>query len=426
MRPSRPTPAAGRDAHTDTPAGAAPARVSRRELLGAGLLGLGGAAVGAATTALTASSRTETATSTSTVFGDQTVSPHGTHQAGVETAPQAVAAFVGYDLKATTDAAAAVRMLRLLSDDITRLTSGTGALADSESELAARPSNLTITLGFGAGLVALAGADRVPDWLAPLPEFGIDQLEARWSDGDLLIQVCADDPITVAHAVRVLGRDASSFVTPRWNQQGFRNANGAAPQGTTMRNLFGQVDGTQAIERDTDDFATTVWGEGRTGSPDWMAGGTSLVIRRIRMELDTWDEVTRAGREEAIGRNLTNGAPLTGTAEHDQPDLDAVNELGLPVISTAAHVRRAHMDDTLRIHRRPYNYEIVVGDDGRTESGLIFASYQANPVDQFVPLQQRLADADLLNIWTVPIGSSVFAIPPGFQEGGFVGDTLFA
>lgn len=405
-----------------------PSRISRRDLFGAGLLGLGGAAIGAAATGIaTGGGQADTtdATPGDAVFGQDTVSPYGAHQAGVETEPQAFASFVGYDLRDGVDAEAAVRMLRLLTDDIERLTSGDGALADSEPELAQRPSRLTITLGFGRALVELAGDDRVPSWLAPLPAFSVDQLQDRWTGGDFLIQVCADDPVTVAHAVRVLERDARSFVTLRWHQQGFRNANGAAPKGTTMRNLLGQVDGTQSIEPGTDDFRTTVWGEGRTGSPDWMAGGTSLVIRRIRMELDTWDQVTRAGREEAIGRTLDNGAPLTGNEEHDQPDLDAVNELGLPVINTAAHIRRAHMDDTLRIHRRPYNYQVLSGDDGNTEAGLIFAAYQANPVDQFVPLQQRIAEADLLNIWTIPIGSSVFAIPPGFQPGGYVGDTLF-
>ena len=31
----------------------------------------------------------------------------------------------------------------------------------------------------------------------------------------------------------------------------------------------------------------------------------------------------------------------------------------------------------------------------------------------------------MLNTWTVPIGSAVFAIPPGCESGGFIGDVLF-
>jgi dye decolorizing peroxidase len=44
---------------------------------------------------------------------------------------------------------------------------------------------------------------------------------------------------------------------------------------------------------------------------------------------------------------------------------------------------------------------------------------------QFVPVQQRLADLDLLNEWTTPIGSTVFAMPPGTESGEFIGATLF-
>lgn len=60
-----------------------------------------------------------------------------------------------------------------------------------------------------------------------------------------------------------------------------------------------------------------------------------------------------------------------------------------------------------------------------SNTGLIFASYQSDPVKQFVPIQRRLAQLDMLNTWTVPIGSAVFAIPPGCEVGGFIGDTLF-
>jgi dye decolorizing peroxidase len=44
---------------------------------------------------------------------------------------------------------------------------------------------------------------------------------------------------------------------------------------------------------------------------------------------------------------------------------------------------------------------------------------------QFVPIQRRLDELDMLNTWTVPVGSAVFAVPPGCAEGGFVGDVLF-
>ena len=53
------------------------------------------------------------------------------------------------------------------------------------------------------------------------------------------------------------------------------------------------------------------------------------------MHLDTWDELDRPGRENAVGRRLSDGAPLTGGSEESPADLAAVNELGFPVIDAA-------------------------------------------------------------------------------------------
>ncbi len=55
-----------------------------------------------------------------------------------------------------------------------------------------------------------------------------------------------------------------------------------------------------------------------------------------------------------------------------------------------------------------------------------WAAFMADPVRQFVPVQQRLADKDLLNLWTTPIGSAVFAILPGARDGELLGERLFA
>ncbi len=81
---------------------------------------------------------------------------------------------------------------------------------------------------------------------------------------------------------------------------------------------------------------------------------------------------------------------------------------------------------TERIFRRAYNYDERPRGADVSESGLIFVSFQADVERQFVPMQRRLDELDLLNEWTVPIGSAVFAIPPGCAEDGFIGDTLLS
>ncbi len=353
--------------------------------------------------------------------GASTVPFFGVHQAGVETPPPAFATYFAFDLKPDVDRAALARMMRVLSDDARRLMAGEPALADLEPELAARPANLAVTFGFGREFVRRANPTAVPTWLGSLPPLGIDRLEARWNDGDLLVAIGGDDAMTIAHAGRLIRRDTDRFASLRWRQAGFRRSYGTDPAGHTMRNLFGQVDGTVNPTPGTADFAKVVW----ASAPGWLAGGTSMVLRRIRMDLDNWDKVDRVGRENTIGRRLSDGAPITGERESDIPDLDAVDSIGFPVINSAAHVRRAHgATPEERFLRRPYTYDETPPEGQLSDVGLLFATFQADVNRQYVPVQRRLDEADLLNTWTTPVGSAVFAIPPGCAEGGFVGETL--
>lgn len=352
-------------------------------------------------------------------FGGETLACHGRHQAGIATAPAAHVRFTAYGLRPETDADALRRMFRVVTGDIEALTSGEGPLADPEPELAARPSRLAVTIGVGAGLVERIDPAKRPAWLGPLPAFARDRLGQGYDGGDLLVMVQADDPLPLAHAARMLHRDLARFAEPLWTQQGFRTARGAEPDGATMRNLMGQLDGTTNPAPGDGDFSGLVWLGPEAG---WLEGGSALVLRRIRMELDTWDMVDRPGREQTIGRRLSDGAPLgapSGAGEHTPVDFAARNELGLPLIPAAAHIRRARSEDPAeRILRRAVNY-----DDG-AEAGLLFACYQRDPLRQFVPIQRRLDEADLLNQWVTHTGSAVFAILPGFLPGEALGARL--
>jgi dye decolorizing peroxidase len=390
----------------------------RQLLLGGAVAGVGAAAAHGADHAQ--SPTTSPAGETSVPLnGQETVPFHGTHQAGIDTDAQANGLFVALDLLDGTDRADLVRMMRILTDDAARLTQGSPALADSEPELALSPARLTVTFGFGPRFVARAKGDAPPS-LRPLPSFTVDRLLPELCDGDLLLQIAADDPLTVAHAARMLLKDTRSFASVRWSQQGFRRAHGTVRPGTTMRNLFGQVDGTSNPSPGTSDFDRIVW-----NAEGWLAGGTSVVVRRIAMDLDKWDRLDRGGREQSVGRYLSDGAPLTGTDEFDEPDFEATTPIGFPVIPEFSHLRRARSENEAeRIFRRAYNYDERPTGEGVSRSGLIFVSFQADVDSQFVPVQRRLDQLDLLNEWTVPIGSAVFAIPPGCSDDGFVGDTL--
>ncbi len=400
--------------------------LSRRRLLAGGAVAGLGAALAVAGDAVVGRSEATDAVASVDLNGPRTEAFHGAHQAGIEMAPQAHQALIALDLLDGVGADGLRRMFRVVSDDAERMMRGVFALGDSEPEFAATPAGLTVTIGVGPEVVArTVGAAAGPSWLGPLPAFGIDELQDRWNGGDLLLQVASDDPTTVSHASRMLLKDLRSFAGVRWHQVGFRTAPGTLPAGGTMRNLLGQLDGTVNPRPGTEDFAGVVWHDG-TGAP-WLAGGTSIAVRRIEMLLDKWDRLDRSGREATIGRRLDDGAPLTGTAEHDEPDLEATTPVGFPVIAEFAHLRRARTDNPKeRIFRRGYNYDLGARGDLVSDAGLIFTSFQADVDAQFVPIQARLDELDLLNEWTRPIGSAVFAILPGCQPGGFVGETLFA
>ncbi|MGJ8721526.1 MAG: Dyp-type peroxidase [Salinibacterium amurskyense] len=413
-------------------------RLSRRHLLwgGAAAAGVGAATaagvsiVGDTSGSVVPTGTNAAATGTGAVeftpqeAFDGAVPFYGAHQAGIETPAQSNAVFIALDLLDGVDASALKRLMGVLTDDAARLTAGQPALADSEPELAVIPAQLTVTFGFGPRVVELAGK-AAPQWLRPLPAFGIDRLDPAYCDGDLLLQIAANDPLTIAHAARMLLKDARSFALPRWSQTGFRRAAGAENPAATMRNLFGQLDGTGNPTPGTTEFNDAVWS---TDVPSWLAGGTSFVLRRIFMDLDGWDKIDRLGREETIGRTLDTGAPLTGSVEGDEPDLEAKDRLGFPVIPAFAHVRRSKEHEAAnKMFRRGYNYDdtVLTGAESVSNSGLLFAAFQADIDKQFVPVQKALDTLDLLNTWTTPVGSAVFAIPPGCQEGGYIGETLF-
>jgi dye decolorizing peroxidase len=399
--------------------------ISRRGLLGyAGSTGLGavtGAGLAVAAGATVGSDAVPTPPAPRSA--GRTLEPWGPHQPGVAQPVPAVLEAVALDVHPTVDAEALGRLLRLWTGDVEALVAGRPAPGDPAPWLSVPGADLTITVGVGPGLLVPGRLGPGPVGFADVPPMAHDRLQARWSGGDLCLLVAGRDPTTVAHAVRRLVADARPFARLRWTQRA--GWGGTAPDGSpqTGRNLFGQVDGSANPRPGTALFDETVWiREGR-----WR-GGTTLVLRRIRMDLDTWDELTRDEQETSVGRRLADGAPLTGGGESDDVDLDAVNTQRRPVVARDAHVRRSHpsLHGGRRIFRKGASWtHDVEGPRGPVvESGLLFASFQADLADQFVPIQRSLDELDRLDAWTTAIGSAVFAVLPGFEQGDWLGRSV--
>jgi deferrochelatase/peroxidase EfeB len=407
----------------------------------------GGAVAAAGASALAESAGVERQTPVES--SSQAVPFWGSHQAGILTPAQRHTYFAAFDVS-TANRKELGDLFRRWTAAAARLAAGQSAeamgedlsvpAADSGEAVGLAPARLTLTFGLGAGIFVNNGADRFglaarrPAALIDLPRFNGDQLVAAQSGGDLSVQACADDPQVAFHAVRQLARLAYGVAEVRWAQTGFLPEFGP---GETPRNLMGFKDGTG--NPSLDDAALMdkfVW-SGREG-PGWMEGGTYVVVRRVRMALEHWDQMAVGFQEQAIGRKKYSGAGLGGKNEFDAVDLNAVDGDGNSIVPDNAHVRLGMpaSNDGARILRRPYSYNDGVNFTSERwppwrqgmeyDAGLFFLCYQRDVRSGFVKIFEQMSKIDMLNQFLTHTSSGVFAIPPGVAEGHFLAEGLFA
>jgi dye decolorizing peroxidase len=417
-----------------------PNGVTRRRLLAtAGAAGAAGLAVGAGALAATSSSAS---TPKATGPGDPVLSSlgadaypfHGAHQAGIVQPMQARMLSTAFDLTAGTARPGLTALMKRWSSAAAAMAAGRTppGLSDDDTALDAGPCSLTVTFGFGASVFAKAGLGaHLPTALAPLPAFPEDAIDRSRSDGDLWVQVCADDALVAFHAMRTLQRLAAGAATVRWQMSGFSRSPGATARPRTGRNLMGQIDGTNNPKPTDATFDARVFVPAKAvpakGQPVWMAGGSYAVFRRIRMLLDHWDQQTTDRQEQVIGRHKASGAPLSGGNENTPPNLDALNPDGGLVIPGDAHIRVATPDSNqgAAMLRRGYSYHDGFRPDGSPDAGLLFVAFQSDPLTGFVPVQRKLTRADALSVFIAHESSGLYALPGGAADAkGYVGQAL--
>jgi deferrochelatase/peroxidase EfeB len=408
---------------------------SRRRFLGgtlgtAGLVAAGGAGFGAAR----AAEPDDTDHGTAIPF-------YGAHQAGIATPAQDRLAFAAFDVTSTEREELRMLLAQWAAAGAQLATGLPIGPVDADPDsppydtgeaMGLPASKLTVTVGFGPSLFddRFGLARHRPAALAELPPLPGDELDEDRSGGDLCVQACADDPQVAFHAIRNFARLARGTAVMRWSQLGFGRTSSTSTTQATPRNLMGFKDGTRNIKAESAaEMERFVWVGEQTDQP-WMTGGSYLVARRIRMLIESWDTDYLADQEKVFGRAKGSGAPLTGTREFDPPGLRAKSETGAPVIDLNAHIRLAAPSSNggQMILRRGYSY--TDGIDPRTgllDAGLFFIAYQQDPREQFVPIQRRLGQHDLLNEYIRHTGSALFAVPSGLRAAGeYYGKSLFA
>ncbi|MET8693752.1 iron uptake transporter deferrochelatase/peroxidase subunit [Streptomyces bauhiniae] len=398
--------------------------VSRRTMLGtAGATGL---VLGAAGGALGYAAAPAPATPLTSIGTDRAMF-HGKHQPGITDALQAHGHLVAFDLKPGAGRKEAAALLRRWSAVAERLMAGEAAPhEDTDVARDAGPSSLTVTFGFGHSFFARTGLEKQrPAALDPLPDFSADHLDKKRGEGDLWVQIGANDALVAFHALRTLQKEAGDAARVRWQMNGFNRSPGTTAHALTTRNLMGQIDGTRNPKPAEPDFDRRIFVPA-SGEPAWMANGSYAVVRRIRMLLDDWEKLARPAQEAVIGRRKSDGAPLSGGDETTPMDLEKADAQGEYVVPLNAHARITRPDQNggAAMLRRPFSFHDGYDADGTPDAGLLFICWQADPLRGFVPVQRKLDRGDALSRYLRHEASGLFAVPGGAAKGEYVGQRL--
>ena len=357
---------------------------------------------------------------------NQAIPFYGKRQSGVTTPIQRQVYFAVLDL-ATEDLETIRGIFKSWTTYIARMMQGELVEAyksntmlpptDTGEAVGMGTERLTITVGVSPSFLdkLKLSSKKLPE-LEDLPKFARDQLQEDFTGGDICIQACAEDAQVAFHAVRNLLRKGREHLTLKWSQTGYA---AITSQGSTPRNLFGFKDGTANVTSQ-DDFDRVIWCD----QDNWMKNGTYLIVRRVQMHLETWDRTSLKEQENTFGRHRDSGAPLGAVDEFDPVDLELKDDKGNLVMPEDCHVRLAK-EVGEEIYRRAFSYSNGIDPrTGQFDAGLLFISFQKDP-QQFIKVQKNLGTKDKLNEYITHVGSGLFAILPGVEEGGYLGQSLF-
>jgi deferrochelatase/peroxidase EfeB len=361
---------------------------------------------------------------------------HGAHQAGVLTpgpsGKQPFACVAAFDCTAGNKADLAILMYELTERAWFLTTGGTppdlgvGAPPSDSDVLGPQvpADGLTVTLSVGPSFFddRYGLANLRPLHLTPMQAFPNDFLDPPWLGGDLLLQLCANHPDTIHHAIRDITKHTRSGMQLRWKMEGY--ASPPRPSGTG-RNLLGFKDGTANPAGTL--ASSLVWVDD-PAEPRWAQGGSYHVVRLIRMLVEFWDRVSINEQQNMFGRRRDSGAPLDGNGEFDTPDY-AADPHGY-VIPMDSHIRlanpRTKETASQRLIRRSYNYDLGADENGNLQAGHIFIAYQQDVQRQFEAIQKRLINEPLVD-YVQPFGGGYFFTLPGVQDADdFYAQTLLA
>jgi deferrochelatase/peroxidase EfeB len=285
---------------------------------------------------------------------------------------------------------------------------------------------LTITVGFAKSAYdALAvPADQQPQDLIAIPWSLLgDQPTRSDRNGDVVLQVCSDDPYVNEHVVRRIEEELRDRITLAWTlvgDQRYTTREGRVAK-REARALIGFLDGTANLDpKDKPEDATLVFvdpdkvkeyppvppsGPGGaypgTGpqfppdlrqppgrEPEWTRHGSYMVVRASTQKTPDWDGVTLDDQEHVVGRFKFSGASLDLTDDQSLLNSDPFyaqhqEDLRVPLASHVrkSNPRRSPEDPARRVFRR--GYPLIEPAAGGLQRGLLFIAFARTISTQF-------------------------------------------
>lgn len=366
---------------------------------------------------------------------DKSLPCYGKHQQGVITNDNKLATLVAFDCVAR-DKKALKEMLEMITQRIEFLTQG-GKQPQFKSKNFPPPNSgilggyvypelLNINVSFGVDMFDdRYGFKKLkPKYLQVMPESPNDAQKEEYTGGDVMIQVCAETYENVVYAIRDIVKYTTPWLVPKWKQDGFLPFRDIDCKKTAI-NLFGFKDGTgNASNKDEKLMDKLIWVTKDNNEPKWALGGTYMVVRLIRFEVEFWDRTPLGEQEIDFGRKKTSGAPLDKKHEFDDPNM---KDKKYAEVYKDSHMGRAEPRDPVRhvatLRRRSFSYSNGLAKNGHMDMGLIFICFQANLQTGFIDTQKRL-DGEPLEEYIKPYGGGFYYTLPGVKKGEYLGKSL--
>lgn len=282
---------------------------------------------------------------------------------------------------------------------------------------------LTITFGMAASAFdALGVPEQRPVDLIEIPWDQLGDVPQGRESGDLVLQICSDDPYVVEHVVRRVEEELGERITIVWTQAGVQRytTRRSRPSRREARALNGFLDGTSNLRPQVNpDDRKLVFvdpdlvneypplpqpgqqpgypGSGPTfpndlrpppdHEPEWCRGGAYMVIRASALRITLWDDQTLGAQEQTIGRFKYSGASLDVADEPAQLNTEpafVANQADTRV-AFDSHVRKVNPrrpeDAPRRIFRRGFPLVDATADGLRR--GLVFVCFGRTLSTQF-------------------------------------------